>query len=64
MQKILESAKAIASLVGVIVTALLGTQAPGSTVFTILTIVAAVATGIATYQIPNADTNTGSDSVG
>lgn len=55
MKKALESAKAIASLVGAIVTALLGTQAPGSTTFTILTIVAAVATAVATYQVPNAE---------
>lgn len=54
MNKILESAKAIASLVGAIVTALLGTQAPGSTTFTVLTIIAAVATAVATYRVPNA----------
>lgn len=55
MQKILQSAKAVAALVGAVVTALLATQAPGSTAFTVLTIVSAAATALATYQVPNAD---------
>jgi hypothetical protein len=51
--KILDKAKAYAAFIGAIVTAVLGTQAPGSTLFTVLTIVSVVATAIATYQVPN-----------
>lgn len=46
------SAKAIASFVGAIVTGLLATQAPGSTLYTVLTILAVIGTAITTYQAP------------
>lgn len=55
MKKILESAKAVASLVGAIATALLATQAPDSQTFTVLTIVATVATAVVTWVVPNAE---------
>lgn len=55
MKKILESAKAVASLVGAIVTALLATQAPDSSTFTTLTVIAAVASAIVTWVVPNAE---------
>lgn len=50
---ILASAKAYAALVGAIVTAILGTVPPHTTTWTVLTIVAAVATAVATYAVPN-----------
>jgi uncharacterized membrane protein YuzA (DUF378 family) len=55
---ILARAKAYAALVGAVVTALLGTLPPHTQLWTVLTGVAAVATAVATYKIPNAATNT------
>lgn len=53
MNHFLASAKAYAALVGSIVTGLLATVPPHTTVFTVLTFIAAVATGLVTFRIPN-----------
>lgn len=58
---LLAAAKAYAALattlIGAVVTALLATAAPGSTSFTVLTVIAAVVTAvttaITTYSVPN-----------
>jgi len=50
---ILASLKAYCALVGAVVTAILGTVPPHTTAWTILTVVAAVATAVATYVVPN-----------
>ncbi len=55
MNKFLTAAKAWAALVGAVVSAVLATQAPGSVVYTVLTIVSVVATALATFRVPNAD---------
>jgi hypothetical protein len=55
MNTILATAKAWAALVGGIVTALLATVPPQTQTWQILTYVAAVATAIATYAVPNLD---------
>lgn len=47
--------KAIAALVGTLATTLLGTYASDTTFGKILTIVAALATAIGTYVVPNAE---------
>jgi hypothetical protein len=49
-----ENAKAWVALLGVIVTALLGTIPPDDRLWQILTAVAAVCTAIAVYEVPNA----------
>lgn len=54
--KLLTAAKAYAALAGAIITALLSSQSPDSTLFTILTVAAAVATAVATYSVPNQTT--------
>lgn len=55
MTKVLESAKAIAALIGSIATTLLAVVGPDDPWARVLTIVLAVATPIATYVIPNAE---------
>lgn len=50
---LLANAKAYASLVGAIVTAVLGTVPPHSTAFTVLTIASAIATAVITWRVPN-----------
>lgn len=52
---VLASAKAYAALIGAICTALLGVFTADSTIGVVLTAIAAVATAIATWVIPNAD---------
>lgn len=52
---ILVNAKMYAALVGSIATALLGTYAADTPVGQVLTVVAVVATAIATWAVPNAD---------
>jgi len=51
--KFLATLKAWAGLVGSIVTAVLATTTPDSPLYVGLTIVAAVATGILVYAVPN-----------
>jgi hypothetical protein len=51
--KLLSTAKAWAALVGAVVTALLGTVGPDTTYGKVLTAVAAVATAIAVFSVPN-----------
>lgn len=53
--KFLPAAKSWAALVGAVVTALLGAVAPDTQLFQVLTAVAAVATAVAVYRVPNAD---------
>lgn len=53
MNSVLTTAKAWAALVGSVVTAVLGTVPPHTTVWTVLTVVAAVATALTTYAVPN-----------
>jgi hypothetical protein len=53
--KPLEAAKAYVALVGTIATALLAVFAGDETVGKVLTVIAVVATAIATYKVPNAD---------
>ena len=55
MNKILPYAKGIAALVGSVCTALLGIYGPETDMGRILTVVAAVATAVVTWAIPNAD---------
>lgn len=55
MTNALVYAKSIAALVGAIVTALLGVYGPDTEVGAVLTVVAAVATAVATYTVPNAE---------
>lgn len=55
MDKILPYLKAYASLVGAIVTALLGVYTADTEVGKVLTIVAVIATVIATWAVPNID---------
>lgn len=50
---ILATAKAYAALIGAIITAILGTVPPHTAAWTILTVVAAVLTALATYVVPN-----------
>jgi hypothetical protein len=52
--KIMEYAKAIVGLVGVVVTALLGVFGPADDMYDWLTAIAAVCTAIAVYAVPNA----------
>ena len=52
----LKYAKAYASLVGAVATALLGVYAADTTVGKWLTVVAVAATAVATWAIPNTDT--------
>lgn len=51
----MKTAKMYAALVGSIVTALLGVFTADTTVGKVLTVVAVVATAIATYSVPNAE---------
>lgn len=51
--KVLETAKAWVALIGVVVTALLGTVGPDDALFDWLTGIAAVCTAIAVYVVPN-----------
>jgi hypothetical protein len=44
--------KAYAGLLGSVLTAVLATQAPGSTLFTVLTVLAAVATAVGVWAAP------------
>lgn len=53
MNHFLVCAKAYAALVGSIVTGLLATVPPHTTVFTVLTFVAALATALVTFSVPN-----------
>lgn len=53
--KFLPAAKSWAAFIGAIVTALLGTIAPDTQAFQVLTVIAAVATAVAVYSVPNAD---------
>ena len=46
-------AKSYASLIGAICTALLGLYGPDTSLGHILTVVAAIATAVATYAVPN-----------
>lgn len=55
----LTSAKAYAALLGAIVTGLLGTVAPASQTWQILTYVAAVLTAVVTFVVPNAPATPG-----
>lgn len=55
--KPLEAAKAYVALVGTIATALLAVFTADTLVGQILTVVAVVATAIATYRVPNADSS-------
>lgn len=55
MNTVLATAKAWAALIGGIVVAILGTVPPHTQAWTILTVVAAVCTGVATYVVPNLD---------
>lgn len=55
MPKFLVAAKAYCALIGAIITAVLGTVPPSTTVWTVLTIVSAVLTAVVTYQVPNAE---------
>lgn len=48
-----EYAKAIAALIGSICTALLGIYTADSSLGQVLTIVSAIATAVATFQVPN-----------
>ena len=50
---VLASLKAYVALIGAIVTAVLGTVPPDSTVWTVLTVAAAICTAIATWTVPN-----------
>lgn len=54
-QHLLDNAKAYAALVGSIITAVLGTVPPHTTLFIVLTALSAVATAVATWRIPNAE---------
>lgn len=56
--KPLESAKAYVALVGTIATALLAVFAADTPVGQVLTIVAIVATAVATFRVPNAEAPT------
>jgi hypothetical protein len=47
--------KAYTALVGAVVTAVLATQAPGSTVYTVLTVLAAALTAVGTWAAPRPD---------
>ena len=51
----LNAAKAYVALLGAIATALLGVFAADTTVGQVLTVVAVIATAVATYRLPNAD---------
>jgi len=51
--KILSTAKAWVALIGVIVTALLGTVGPDDDLYKWLTAIAAVCTAVAVYAVPN-----------
>lgn len=57
MNQELTAAKAYAALVGAVVTALLGTVPPHTTLWTVLTFAAAVCTAVATFSIPNKPKN-------
>ena len=49
----MKNAKAYVALVGAVATALLGVFAADTTVGQVLTVVAAIATSVATWRIPN-----------
>lgn len=51
---VFESAKAYVALVGAIASALLGVFASDTPVGQVLTVIAVVATAVATYKVPNA----------
>ncbi|HET6917201.1 MAG TPA: hypothetical protein VFH56_14000 [Acidimicrobiales bacterium] len=53
MTPIPEAAKAYVALAGAIATALLGVFTADTTVGQILTVVAVIATAVATFQVPN-----------
>ena len=55
MNKILQSAKAVASLVGAVAASLVAGLNPDSESAHIIAIVIAVCTGIATWVVPNAE---------
>lgn len=55
MNHVLTNAKAYASLVGAIATALLGVYAADTEVGKWLTIVSVIATAFVTWRVPNAD---------
>jgi hypothetical protein len=52
---VLTRAKAYAALLGAVLTAVLGTVPPHTQLWTVLTLVSAVLTSVATYVVPNAD---------
>ena len=52
-QHLLANAKAYASLVGAVITAVLGTVPPHTTLFVVLTALAAVATAVTVWRVPN-----------
>jgi hypothetical protein len=52
---LLENAKAYVALLGAIATALLGVYGPDTSVGQVLTVIVAVATPLATWAVPNAD---------
>lgn len=56
---ILAAAKAYTALIGAVITAILGTVPPDTTLWQVLTITVAVCTAIATYAVPNTTPNTG-----
>lgn len=53
LKHFLTNAKAYAALIGSVVSALLATAAPGSTLFTVLTVASVVLTAVATWGVPN-----------
>lgn len=55
----MNAVKAYVALIGSIATALLGVFTGDTTVGQILTVVAVIATAVATYQFPNADVPAG-----
>lgn len=55
MTSIPQAAKAYVALTGAIATALLGVFAADTAVGKVLTVIAVLATAVATYQVPNAE---------
>lgn len=55
MKNALRYSKAIAAFVGSLTTALLGIYGPETAVGAVLVVVAAIATVVATYRVPNAE---------
>lgn len=55
MNHVLTNAKAYASLVGAIATALLGVYAADTEIGKVLTVVSVIATAFVTWRVPNAE---------